>query len=340
MNKKFSKFLAIGAAAGLLLTGCAADTSDDTAGGDSGELQTVNLGIVQLSIFAPIYIADAKGYFEDEGIELNLQNVKSGQDAIPLASSGQLDVVAAGFSAGLFSAVEAGLDIRVVGSMGVSDDSDEPAAALIVSKEQHDAGTLTTVEDLEGKRLGALGGGGGTSAFYVSMALEEAGLSNADVEFVQLSSPDIPTAIANGSIDAAFVAAPFWSNPVEDGTAVKLWQTPEGTSGTGLIYGGEFIDSDLAQPFFNALVRASADLQGEGKYDDENMQIIADATDQTVEQLAAVPLYSWLPDLAPLPEQLATMERVWMEFGALEYAEPLGADAYVDARFAENADVE
>lgn len=336
---KFGRFLAVGAATALLLSGCAADTAGN---GDSGstELQTVNVGIVQLSIFAPIYVADAKGYFEDEGIELNLQNVKSGQDAIPLASSGQLDVVAAGFSAGMFSAVETGLDIKVVGSMGVSDDSDEPASALVVSKDQFDDGSLTSIEDLEGKRIGALGGGGATSAFYVSMALEEVGLSNADVEFVQLSSPDIPTAIENGSIDAAFVSAPFWSNAVADGIAEKLWQTPEGTSGTGVLYGGEFVESDLAQPFFNAMVRAAADLQGDGKYDDENMQIIADATDQTVEQLSEVPLYSWLPDLAPLPEQLATMERVWMDFGALEYTEPLDPADYVDSTFADDSSAE
>jgi NitT/TauT family transport system substrate-binding protein len=239
----------------------------------------------------------------------------------------------------MFSAVETGLEIKVVGSMGVADDSDDPTSALIVSKEQFDNGSLTSIEDFMGKRLGALGGGGGaTSAFYVSMALEEVGLSNADVEFVQLSSPDIPTALQNGSIDAAFVSAPFWSNAVNDGIAEKLWQTPEGTSGTGVIYGGEFIESDLAQPFFNAMVRASADLQGEGKYEEENMQIIADATDQTVEQLSAVPLYSWLPDLAPLPEQLTAMERVWMDFGALEYDEALDSEQYVDARFSENAE--
>lgn len=340
-TKKIGRFLALGAAAGLLLSGCAAGTApgnvetEPASAPAAAELQTVNVGIVPLSIFAPIYIADAKGYFEDEGIELNLQNVNSGQDAIPLASSGQLDVVAAGFSAGVFSAVDAGLDIQVVGSMGVADSSDDPASALIVSKEQYDAGTLTSVEDLEGMRLGALGGGGATSAFYVALALEEVGLTNDDVEFVQLSSPDIPTAIENGSIDAAFVSAPFWSMAVDEGIAEMIWELPDGTSGTGVIYGGAFADSDLAQPFFNAMVRGAADLQGEAKYDDENMQIIADATDQTVEQLSQVPLYSWLPDLAPLPEQLAKMESVWMEFGSLEYSDPLEPSAYVDASFAE-----
>lgn len=337
MRNKSLKFMAIAAVAGLALAGCAAAKPGVPDAAGSAKLQTVNVGIVQLSIFAPVYVADAKGYFKDEGIKLNLQNVKSGQDAVALAASGKLDVVAAGVSAGLFSAVESGLKVKVVGSMGVSDNGNNPASALIVSKKLHDDGTITSLKDLKGKKIGALGGAGATSAFYVSMALAEVGLANKDVEFVQLSSPDIPTAIKNGSIDAAFVSAPFWSNAVAQDIAVKLWQTPPGTSGTGVIYGGQFINSKLAQPFFNAIVRAAADLQGDGKYKDENMKIIADATGQTVEELKRVPLYSWLPNLAPLPEQLAAMQKVWMESGAIKYQHALTAKDYMDASFSENA---
>jgi NitT/TauT family transport system substrate-binding protein len=338
-SRKTFALVAVAAAAGLALTGCTAADAGE-AGAGAQELQTVNVGIVQLSIFAPLYVADAKGYFEEEGIKLNLQNVKSGQDAIPLASSGKLDVVAAGFSAGMFSAVDSGLDVKVVASMGVADSADEPASALIVSQALIDSGEIKDLKDLKGRSIGVAGGGGATGAFYVSLALEEAGLNNSDVEFVQLSNPDMPTAIQNGSVDAAFASAPFWSNAVDQGVAKNMWEMPDGTSGTGVIYGGGFAESDLAQPFFDALVRASADLQGDAKYDDENMKIIADATGQTVEQLSAVPLYSWLPDLAPLPKQLAAMEKVWMDFGAIAYAEPLDSESYVDGSFAKASSAE
>jgi NitT/TauT family transport system substrate-binding protein len=39
-----------------------------------------------------------------------------------------------------------------------------------------------------------------------------------------------------------------------------------------------------------------------------------------------------------LPDQLAAMEAVWMESGALEYAEPLPEENYVDATFASNVE--
>src|SRR5699024_11863145 len=106
------------------------------AGDGGGEPQEVTVGIVQLPIFAPTYVAEAKGYFEDEGLDVNLENVKSGQDAIPLAASGQIDVVAAGFAAGFFSAIDTGLEVTVVGSMGVTGpEGEDPASALVVSKE-------------------------------------------------------------------------------------------------------------------------------------------------------------------------------------------------------------
>lgn len=346
MRKHTSKALAalaLAAAAVTALAGCAG--SSDAGGGDdgagSGDLQTVNVGIVQLSIFAPIYVAEAKGYFKDEGLDVNLQNVKSGQDAIPLASSGKLDVVAAGISAGLFNAVNAGLDVKVVASMGVAGAADEePASALVVSKKEYDAGKITSVADLKGKKIGALGGSGATSAYYVSLALEQAGLTAQDVTFVNISNPDIPTAIKTGGVDAGFMSAPFWSNSVADGDGQKIWQTPQGVSGTGMIYGGQFAQSDLAQPFFDAVARAAQDLQGDAKESDENIKIIADATDQTPEKVKATPLYDWLPNLAPVSDQLAGMQKLWMSFGALDYDTPLDPDDYVTTKFADAVKVD
>lgn len=330
------KVLAATVLAGLALSACGSDTSA-SAEGDGQESATVKVGIVQLPIFAPIYVADAKGYFDEAGLEVQLETVKSGQDAVPLASSGKLDVVAAGFSAGMFSAIETGLDIKVVASMGVSDgNTEESPTDLVVSSAAVDSGEIESIADLKGKKIGAAGGAGGTGAFLLSLALEEAGLGINDVDVVNLGNPDMPTALANGSLDAGLISAPFSTLAIEDGTGVSMAVPPAGTSGTGMIFGGQFAGSDNAQKFFDAVAKAAKDLQGEDRYSDENLQIIAEATGQTVEELKSVPLYTWLPNLEPLPEQLKGMEAVWMESGAIEYAESIEQDAYIDASFAEN----
>lgn len=330
------KLVAMAALTALALTACGGGSAGSKASGEPAK--TINVGYVQLPIFAPLFVAESKGYFKEQGLTVNLQVVKSGEDAIPLASSGKLDAVFAGFSAGMFSAVHSGLDVKVVGSMGVAGGpEEEPPSALIVSKKLMDSGEIKTLADLKGRKIGALGGAGATSAYYVSMALKTVNLTPKDVTFVQLGSPDIPTAIKNGGIVGAFVSAPFWNMAVKDGIAQKIWTTPKGTSGTGLLYGGKFTTSDDAQKFFDALVKASKDLQGQNRYSPENLKIIGDATKQTPEQVKSVPLYNWLPNLAPLPDQLADMEKNWIAVGALKYSDPISSDKYVNTKFADKA---
>lgn len=321
-------------ALGITLAGCssASSSSDSSSEGEGNNSDgKVTLGIVNLPIFAPVYVAEDKGYFEEEGLDVELQTFKSGSDAIPLASSGQLDAIAAGFSAGMFSAIDSGLGVKVVGSMGVSDGSQDSPTDLVGST------GVDSIQDLEGKNIGVAGGAGGTGAYLTALALEGEGLSLSDVNLVNLGNPDMPAALKNGGIDAGLISAPFSQNAIDDGDGKSLWVPPAGVSGTGLIYGEDFIANEDAQKFFNALVKASADLQGDERYSDENINIIAEATGQTPEQVKNVPLYTWEPDLAPKPEQLADMERVWMESGALEYESPLDQSQYVDASFAENA---
>src|SRR5690606_41433723 len=122
----------VAVAATALLGLAVAACGGDSGGAEGADESTVNVGVVQLPIFAPLFVADAKGYFADEGLTVNIENVKSGQDAIPLAASGKLDAVRAGFSAGMLRAIEAGLDVGAGGSTGVAEAAAEnPGSARL-----------------------------------------------------------------------------------------------------------------------------------------------------------------------------------------------------------------
>jgi NitT/TauT family transport system substrate-binding protein len=310
-------------------SGSSSSSGSDSGSGDSGKLHTVNVGIVNLALFSPLYVADAKGYFKAEGIKLNLQNVASGQDAIPLASSGKLDAVVAGFSAGMYNAINEGLDVKVVGSMAVAaGDPDNSGTHLVGSSK------ITSVDDLKGKKIGAAGGPGGAGAYLTAIALKQAGLTLKDVSIVNLANPDMPTALKNGGIDAALLSAPFSFNAIKDG-GNSLAVPPKGTSDTGILYGGQFLGSPYAQKFFDALAKGSQALQN-GKADDPaNLAIISKATGQTVDALKASPFDTWLPNLAPIDDQLDQMQEVWMSSGAINYTKPLKTKDYVDTKFAD-----
>jgi NitT/TauT family transport system substrate-binding protein len=331
------RLLAVVAALSLAACGGEASTQPETENA-GGELASVRVAHVPSTLFAPLYVADAKGYFADEGVEIELQNIQAGQDAVPLAANGQVDVVVAGFSAGLFNAVDAGLDIKVVGSMGLSTgDPDASPTALEVSKELFDSGEIETVADLEGRRIAISGGPGAAGGYQLGVILAEAGLTLNDIEPVNLSFPDMAAAIENGSVAAALPPAPFTTAMEQSGVAVPLAVPPQGTVATGVIYGGEFLESAAAQPFFTALVRAAEDLQGDGAKTEEHLNILAEATGQDLEVLQEVPFYFWLPDLAPLPEQLEAQERIYLEAGLLDVDEVIPADEFVVPTFADTA---
>ncbi|GAA1488639.1 ABC transporter substrate-binding protein [Brachybacterium sacelli] len=339
MRRRTLLSLASASAVGGVLASCGpaitGEESDTRSGSGDG---TVRVGHVPSSLFAPVYVADAMGYFEDEGITLELTPLKSGQDGIPMLSNDQLDVMAAGFSAGMFNALDQGLTFKVVGSMGISPgDPEKSPTALEVSQELIDDGAVTSVADLEGRKVAVAGGPGATGGYLLAAMLEEGGLTLNDVEVSNLSTPDQEPALTNGSVEAATPSAPFSTAMEEAGVASPLAVPKEGTTGTGVLYSETFLAADLAQPFFTALAKGAKELAADGKQTDEVYQILADTLGQEIEVLKASPMYSYLPDLAPQPEQLAAMQSAWIEAGQITYTEPIDVATVVAASFAEGA---
>lgn len=339
MRRRTLLSLASASAVGGALASCgpAITGEESDAGSGSGD-GTVRVGHVPSSLFAPVYVADAMGYFEDEGITLELTPLKSGQDGIPMLSNDQLDVMAAGFSAGMFNALDQGLTFKVVGSMGISPgDPENSPTALEVSQELIDDGAVTSVADLEGRKVAVAGGAGATGGYLLAAMLEEGGLTLNDVEVSNLSTPDQEPALTNGSVEAATPSAPFSTAMEEAGVASPLAVPKEGTTGTGVLYSETFLAADLAQPFFTALAKGAQELAADGKQTDEVYQILADTLGQEIEVLKASPMYSYLPDLAPQPEQLTAMQSVWIEAGQITYTEPIDVATVVEGSFAEGA---
>ncbi|MFI9507832.1 ABC transporter substrate-binding protein [Nocardia sp. NPDC052566] len=312
----------------LIVAGCGGKTQE------TGSATRVTVAHVPSTLFAPLYVAQAKGYFAEEGIDVDLQTIKAGQDAVPLAAAGKVDVVVAGFSAGLFNAVHSGLSLKVVGSMGIATgDPKASPTALEVSKKLVDAGEVRSVTDLRGRKVAVSGGPAAAGGYQLATVLAQSGLSLRDVQIVNIAIPDQRTALANGGVDAALAPAPFTTKMEQAGVAVPLAVPADGTSATGVIFGGRFAESDAAQPFFHALQRASRDLQGAAATSPENLTILAKATGQDLAVLESVPSYRWRPDLSPDTAQLTAQQQIYRDAGLLDYTDLIPADTYVSTTF-------
>lgn len=301
----------------------------------TGARETVRIAHAPSALFAPLYVAIEKGYLAEQGIDVQLETVTAGQDAMALAAQGQLDAVVAGFAAATFNAIERGLDIRVVASMGVQPQQGYPSA-FMVRKDLIQSGAVKEMKDLKGRKIAIAGGNGSTGAYWLATKLEAGGLTLKDVEIVNLAFPDQVTALKQGAIDAAYPPAPFTTQVLNDGSAeIFGGVTKPGASAVGVAYGGQFIKirPEVARRLMVGLVRGARDVIGQEYYSDENLQILSKYTKTPVETLKGIDRYDFYPDLHPDVATLTDMQRVFIGEGLLKLDAPLPPERWVDESF-------
>ena len=173
----------------------------------------VKAAYVAIMNFAPLYVAIERGFMKEQNIEVEMQKVASGTEAMAFLAQGTLDAGGIGITAATFNAFNKGFDLRIVASAALQPQKDGPTI-ILVRKDLKDSGKVKSIADLKGMKVGIAGGPGTTGAYFVAKALKEAGLTMKDIEIVNLANPDLPLGIEKGSIDAALVGpALFGSDP-------------------------------------------------------------------------------------------------------------------------------
>ncbi|HZR98641.1 MAG TPA: ABC transporter substrate-binding protein [Chloroflexota bacterium] len=169
-----------------------------------------------------LYVALERGYFRDEGLDLELVPFDAGPKAIPALGTGDLDLGIGSVGPGLYNAVERGIALRVVAPVARLT-PESGGVAFMVRKPLLDSGEIRTPADLRGRRIAVAALASGNE-YIVERLLLQNGLQAGDVEWVELSFPDMGAAFSNGNIDAALVADPNGTLYAERGWATK-WLT-------------------------------------------------------------------------------------------------------------------
>jgi NitT/TauT family transport system substrate-binding protein len=213
---------------------------------------------------AGVFIAAEHGYFEQEGLAVDLQNVGGGaQTMIPLLGTGQLDVASGGIAPGLFNAAVREVPLKVVADKGSTPGPDWDFVALMVRKDLVDSGRVRNYADLRGLTIGAIGRAA-IAEVEVADALERGGLGFGDVDFTVVSLPDMTAALANRAIDVANALEPFVARMERQDIAVRWKGNSEhsGNQQVGVImYGPSFAGErrELGRRWMIAYVRALRD---------------------------------------------------------------------------------
>jgi NitT/TauT family transport system substrate-binding protein len=166
------------------------------------------------------FIADRKGYFRAEGLDVSLTTLANSPQMIGPLGMGQLDVGAGTVAAGLYNAVAQGIAIRAVADKG----SMRPGygfSGLLVRKDLVESGRFKSFRDLKGMTI-AVGTFGSANASAVNEALKRGGLAWDDAHMVALTFPQHLAAYANKAIDASMTNEPTASEAVKEGLAVRI----------------------------------------------------------------------------------------------------------------------
>jgi len=188
-SKRITYGLAAAAAVGaLVLSGCSTSEpeSDDQA---SSDLTPVKLQLQWLTQaqFAGYYAAAAEGYYEDEGLDVEI--IQGGGDIVPQDALANGDVdYAISWVPKVLGSIENGANITDVAQIF------ERSATLQVSFKDED---ITTAADLAGKTIGSWGYG---NEWELYAGLNKAGVTD-DVTVVSQNFD--MNALLSGDIDAA-----------------------------------------------------------------------------------------------------------------------------------------
>lgn len=230
-------------------TGCSPSNTDAAPSGAAGSGMHLKVGVVPGIDVGLLDIAIEKGYFKDEGLELDLTDVQ-GPQVVTGVVSGQFDLAYAAYAPPLL-ALASGTKLKVVSGLAT------------IGAEGHNGGTLVRSDagvsrwkDLQGRTVAATSPRSLTALTLQAAINKDGGDPSKPVKIVPLPQAQVARAVSEGTVDAAAVAAPFDVQGTEQFPNLKIlgdstaFVLPEGSAYTG------FFTTDKVQGSMGDAIKA------------------------------------------------------------------------------------
>ncbi len=320
------------AAACVALAACGGQQEAGGGGGpaaEDGGTTTLRLALPTSATSvanADVVVADEMGYFEEEGISVDISNLRSGSSVTTGVVGGDFEVGGASIEP-VINAFAGGGDIRVIGGY-----TDRLEVEMVVPED------VQAVEDLRGRPLG-IQEIGAFREVMTRMVLESGGLTPNDVQYVSTNANAYVSALVQGQISSAVLhpeqAIQAQQQDPSLHSLVNLYEVEP-----DYFYGAYFVSADwleqnpeVAQGFVQAITRAHRTM-----YEDKDavVPVIATATGFDEEIISeAYEIYMNEVQAFPVNEGLDadrlqyTLDRM-VEMGTLREGDPPDVNALVD----------
>ena len=309
----------VGAAAVGLLVGCSSDAGTAPTGaaesGAGGETEVVEVAVLPTSNMAAVHLGVQEGFFADEGLELNMTTVGGGAEMVAGLQAGSFDFVAVGYVP-LFTAAANGLPLVMISANDVGGATVEEEWQTVVAGADSD---VQSVEDLEGATIG-VNALKGVAEATIRASLQQQDVDDSTVQFVEVPFSEVPAAVANGTVDAAFASEPFITQTLADGG--RIVDTPSYNLGENFPNGVWATTRDLVESSPDVVDRFARAIAASIDYATENpdavREILPTYTALTPELAGEIRLPIFRSELDR--PQLENLSQLLVDFGVIDEA--------------------
>ena len=232
----------------LLLCGCGASKND--AGTEELKELDVVLDWYPNALHAFLYVAIEKGYYEEEGLKVNIRFPSNSNDAISLVAAGQADIGLYYQQDVIQARTQQNVPVKSIGAVV------QGPLNIVLSLEEKN---ITTAEDLVGKTIGYAGTE--LSEALIRSIMNYVGADYSDVTMIDVGF-DLMSSMTTGNVDATIGCLVNHEVPQmeEEGFSVNWFDLDE--YGVPTYYEGVFLANDNAiagdSETLSAFLRASA----------------------------------------------------------------------------------
>jgi NitT/TauT family transport system substrate-binding protein len=209
-----------------------------------------------------VYVAQEKGYFEKNSVDVNLTLVQDYADTLRDYANREYDGIFVVYSDAIIQDSE-GIDTKVVFNTDIAKNADPIM------------GSLDNLTELKGKKVG-IDGINSFSHYYILESLEKVGLGEGDVEFVNIPVQNMSDALKKGEIDAGHTYNPYTTDALKSGFKILSKGTiVPGVLTTVLAFHSDIVEqrpNDI-QNIIKSLIEAKEDYEKNKEQDVEIMSV-------------------------------------------------------------------
>lgn len=298
------------ACAMLLLCGCGAQKNNGGSSDDLKELDVV-LDWYPNALHAFLYVAIEKGYYAEEGLQVNIRFPSNANDAISLVAAGKADIGLYYQQDVIQARADQGVPVKSIGAVVQA-----PLNIVLSLKDKN----ITSPADLVGKTVGYAGTE--LSEALIRSIMNYVGADYSDVTMIDVGF-DLMSSMTTGNVDATIGCLVNHEVPQmeEEGFAVSWFDLDD--YGVPTYYEGVFLanddaienDSETLKAFLRASARGFADMQADPE---EALRILLDNQNEENFPLSETVERSSMETLLPLMETaeaqfLSQSDACWRE---------------------------